>query len=113
MSKLWLDDVRKPPDETWMWVKTVAEAIAFCESNPTIERMSLDHDLGGQPAETGGVYDFNEPTGLEFAKWVAADVRRYPLEMIKVHSVNPEGALKMRMVLGLSKAYCDPEWRTH
>lgn len=29
MSKLWHDDVRRPPDNTWLWARTNAEAVAF------------------------------------------------------------------------------------
>lgn len=52
--KLWVDDIRTPPDDTWVWAKTSAEAIHLLENRlvagfpwlpPSL--MSLDHDLGG------------------------------------------------------------------
>ena len=47
--KLWLDDVRPPPDETWLWARTVDEAK---RSSPQTElsEQSLDHDLGSHGA---------------------------------------------------------------
>lgn len=48
--KLWVDDLRPPPDETWEWAKTSQEAIGyfevFGEMGEDIHVMSLDHDLG-------------------------------------------------------------------
>lgn len=49
--RIWVDDIRTPPDESWYWAKTSDEAIAFLgvmkwlDERPEI--MSLDHDLGG------------------------------------------------------------------
>lgn len=47
MIKIWLDDVRDPPDESWIVARTEGEAISlirrFCAHDVTI---SLDHDLG-------------------------------------------------------------------
>ena len=42
--KLWLDDVRTPP-EGWVWAKTAQEAIDLLLTRE-IEEISLDHDLG-------------------------------------------------------------------
>lgn len=45
--KIWLDDVRTPPDNTWTWCKTAYEAIGKLISNSDkIEHVSFDHDLG-------------------------------------------------------------------
>lgn len=52
--KIWVDDIRTPPDETWIWSKTSAEAInlltqfKYSYSIPNVqpEVISLDHDLG-------------------------------------------------------------------
>lgn len=44
-SKLWLDDIRRPPDSSWLWARTLEDAklaMKTCE----IKEASLDHDLG-------------------------------------------------------------------
>ena len=45
--KLWLDDVRTPPDETWLKARTVDAAIAMMKTGRMSEA-SLDHDLTGE-----------------------------------------------------------------
>lgn len=29
--KIWVDDIRTPPDETWIWLETSDEAIEWLE----------------------------------------------------------------------------------
>lgn len=56
--KIWVDDIRTPPDDEWQWCKTSADAILALEirngsgdhkylTGP-VDEMSLDHDLGGE-----------------------------------------------------------------
>jgi hypothetical protein len=48
--KLFLDDVRSPPDHTWVLARTVRAAIEYVETYGVPCEMSLDHDLGeGEP----------------------------------------------------------------
>lgn len=44
--KLWVDDLRTPPDETWTWARSSDEAVLHLLMRP-VEELSLDHDLGG------------------------------------------------------------------
>jgi len=45
--KIWLDDVRTPPDTTWTWCTNGYECIWFIIANrKNIEIVSFDHDLG-------------------------------------------------------------------
>lgn len=44
-SKLWHDDIRRPPDETWFWARTNREAVRYLLL-ARCEEASLDHDLG-------------------------------------------------------------------
>lgn len=45
--KIWLDDVRTPPDDTWVWCKSGHECIGMIITNRNnIETVSFDHDLG-------------------------------------------------------------------
>ena len=80
--KLWLDDVRMPPDEDWTWVTSVRAAIVLLETGRVVEA-SLDHDLGE-----------DVPEGYELCLWMAEhDI--WPRDRIKVHSGNPPGAERM------------------
>jgi hypothetical protein len=79
--KIWVDDIRTPPDDTWIWKKTSAGSIEFleyCKSEHfSIFEMSLDHDLGGD--------DTTRPIVL----WCCEN-DFWPVE-VRVHSANPVG----------------------
>ena len=86
--KIWVDDIRTPPDDSWTWYKTSYEAIKslehglwLCQNKSAIYRdeiMSLDHDLGGD--------DTTRPVVL----WCCEN-NFWPVEVV-VHSANPPGA---------------------
>lgn len=84
--KIWVDDVRTPPDDAWTWVKTSHDAIRYLTNSKivnwrpgwgTIDVMSLDHDLGGD--------DTTRPVVL----WMCEN-DFWPVE-VRVHSQNPVG----------------------
>lgn len=53
--KIWLDDIRIPPDDSWKWAKTVKEATNWLKYwGEMITHISLDNDLGGDSLETEG-----------------------------------------------------------
>lgn len=84
--KLWLDDLRQPP-EGWKWATGTEEAMHLLESE-NISEASLDHDLGeGEGHE-----------GYDLLLWMA---KRgiWPSEAIAVHSSNPPGAERMCAVI--------------
>jgi len=81
--KLWLDDVRTPPDESWTWVKTVEEAIALMNSGEVVEA-SLDHDLG-QDDQGAQLQE-----GRTLVYWMVEN-DCWPSESITVHSANVVG----------------------
>jgi hypothetical protein len=90
--KVWLDDRRPPPPDpqTWVWVRTPAEAIALLETAAVTE-LSLDHDLGLLDGE-------REVTGYDVVLWLeeAVATRGFvPPAEIRVHSSNPAGAERM------------------
>ena len=86
--KVFLDDRRPVPDDTWVLVTTPSEAIALLETGE-VELISFDHDLG---------YDGDvEMTGNEVLLWIeeAVALRDFkPPEML-VHSANPPGHEKL------------------
>jgi len=84
--KIWVDDIRTPPDDTWHWWSSSEMTIRFlnewkelCDrgriKRPQI--MSLDHDLGG------------EDTSRPIVLWMIEN-DFWPVE-VKVHSANPVG----------------------
>jgi hypothetical protein len=82
--RLWIDDVREPPDDTWEWVTTSEAAIATLDffSSPGMlwcprEIISFDHDLGGD--------DTTRPVVL----WMIEHGVRF--DNYRVHSSNPVG----------------------
>ncbi|OJT25987.1 hypothetical protein BO221_09125 [Archangium sp. Cb G35] len=83
--KLWLDDLRVPP-EGWTWAKTIEEAKRLLQEH-TVEEMSLDHDLG---EDTGD--------GSELVRWMA-EHQRWPRTRPRVHSMNPVGRTYMQGVI--------------
>ena len=84
--RIWLDDVRPPPGDSWTWAKTSDEAIALLRyTEEPIEEISLDHDLG--------LYD----TGIPVAEYVANMVD--PPLLVFIHSMNPVGRKRMAAIL--------------
>jgi hypothetical protein len=111
MINLWLDDCRPAP-EGWVWVKTVDEAKPYLERGE-VQRASLDHDLGACDACLGGLSEmrwsarrnFQEMpncdhfgTGYTLVCWME-ETRFWPVEKPTVHSLNFEGARRMRMAI--------------
>jgi hypothetical protein len=49
-TRLWVDDLREPPDDTWIWSKTSTNTIdtLMLSAPGEITEISLDHDLGGE-----------------------------------------------------------------
>jgi len=92
--KIWLDDLRHPPDDSWIWVKSVDSAvcvwIAGLSVGGSVEIASLDHDLGGLGDSSDG------RTGYDFVCWLEGR-NLWPRRLI-VHSQNPVGARRMATV---------------
>jgi hypothetical protein len=45
--KLFVDDIRIPPDQTWIVARSSGEALKMCSALWPTE-LALDHDLGGE-----------------------------------------------------------------
>lgn len=73
-SKLWLDDVRRPPSDDWTWVRSVSGAVEVLGSG-SVQEVSLDNDL----------HPF-EHDGLEVVEWMIEHQIFPPL--VKVHTAN-------------------------
>ena len=82
--KLYLDDLRDPPDQTWTVARSYEEAVALVAEHGFPEHVSFDHDLGG------------EQTGLDFAHYLVRlylDEGTMPANFgFDVHSANVPGS---------------------
>jgi len=105
-QKLWHDDVRRPPDNTWVWARTnkVAMAIllmADVAGKPIILEASLDHDMGlhDQPStnQVGAAGESPEGDGLDLVQAMIA-LRLIPPK-VTIHSHNHERAKYMKSLL--------------
>lgn len=94
--KIWIDDVRQPPNwdhgnDVWCWAKSVKEAInaiLFYEKWYNVELIDIDHDAGYY-VNDGGDY-------IKVLDWLEETGRDYP---IRIHSMNPIGIENMRRVI--------------
>lgn len=92
--KIWLDDVRQPPDDTWVWVKESEAAVSLLRyTEKEIEAVSLDHDLG--------LYDTGVPVAEYLGRMVSAPYRK---TAVYIHSMNPVGVQRLLAALG------NPPW---
>lgn len=94
--KIFLDDLRNPPDHSWAVVRSYEQFVDWIERHGVPEVISFDHDLGD------GV-----PTGMDCAKWLVATER--PIKNFLVHSANPPGAANIRSLLTGWQAHCQGE----
>lgn len=87
--KIWLDDVRDAPDDSWEVVRDFSSVILELEYGG-VEAISLDHDLGGDipPGMTRAWTGYD--VALRIEEMVAEDCNYYPPK-IYVHTDNPVG----------------------
>jgi hypothetical protein len=96
---LWLDDIREPWKHGYVgaeWAKTAERAIEVLKTG-LVDFASLDHDLS--EAAKMGCAPPNEPTGYTVVCWLEANPEFWPERGVKVHSMNPVGAKRMRQVI--------------
>ena len=90
--KLFLDDIREPPDTSWVVVRSYADAVRAVEQDGYPQMVSFDHDLG------------SEKTGLDFAHFLVnldLDTQAMPDGFTyRVHSANPVGHENIDGLLG-------------
>jgi NAD+-processing family protein with receiver domain len=99
--RLYLDDVRNPPDdgEPWALCRTLDEAKALLLAG--VDEASLDHDLGMCSECWSELGPNNCPhvgTGYDLVKWMA-EHGVWPRLKPRVHSANPVGAHAMRQMI--------------
>lgn len=98
--KLWIDDLRDPPDATWHWVKTSADALLCLKHFASdISEVSFDHDLGG------------DDTVMPFVQEVEARAfqgRGDPF-VWHVHSANPVGRKNIVAAMQSTERFWNPK----
>lgn len=102
--KLWIDDVRTPPDDTWIWAKTAFEAIGYI-IKIKVSKISFDHDLGTLVEGESRINDMN--TGYEVACYIETLSRLDIVERIEwdVHSANPVGRKRIEQAMTSAERY--------
>jgi hypothetical protein len=98
MWKLFLDDLRNAPDDSFIVARSVEEAQRLIEENGMPECISFDHDLGMDVEEN------ILPDGYDFAKWIVNQVIEEKLHVpshfsYTIHSMNPVGAENIRQLM--------------
>jgi hypothetical protein len=92
-TKLWIDDVRLPPDEYNAWCTNARDAIRFIDEHwGKIQKISFDHDLG----------DDDYGTGYDVIKFIEERVFLYswePLMEFAVHTDNAAGMKNIRAAI--------------
>jgi len=96
--KLYIDDLRTPPDDSYIIARTVEEAQILIQQFGMPNFISFDHDLGMDDTEN------LLPTGYDFAKWLVDmdldEIFEIPSDFeFQVHSQNPVGAKNIQTYL--------------
>lgn len=107
--KLWIDDFRLPPDDTWTWAKTFEEAMQHVTAVPySIEEISFDHDLGMKWRDNDGWFRWRDTQPV--AKWFEDEAQSGRLQKMPVwfiHSMNPEGRRALLATLRRAEKYIE------
>ena len=98
--RLWIDDIRPPPDDSWTWAKTSADALEHLHDDDVVE-LSLDHDLGG------------DDTTMPIAKFIEEQAHAGKMIPPKwaIHSANPVGRDNLQATLHSADYYAE-RWAT-
>lgn len=89
--KIWVDDIRQPPNFNYHWsvsVNNAIKAIEYFEEWFKVELIDIDHDAGDYVSD-GGDY-------IKLLDWLEETGRNYP---IRIHSMNPVGIENMRRII--------------
>lgn len=100
--KLFIDDIRNAPDDTWTLVRTVTEAIRFIGRYwKDIEVISIDHDISYQVELNGLSRPYPSPeTYQSVAMFIEVIYMFVPAKpKIIIHSANPVGAEAIKNIL--------------
>lgn len=89
--KLFIDDIRMPPDDSWVVARNYDEAIRILDTG-IVSEISFDHDLGNSLEKTG----YNIVCWIEM-KLFTGEWAFVP--KMSVHSMNPVGRRNIQTVI--------------
>jgi len=94
--KLWVDDIRNAPDDSWTVARTITSAVSAL-SNFDFNVVSLDHDISHQI----GMGELSRPFPCEetfqpVAHYVGL---KHNAKRVVLHTSNPVGAKQMKAIL--------------
>lgn len=99
--RIWLDDIRDPPDDGWKICRTAEECIGtIWLAKEPIECISFDHDLG---ENCGTGYDVAK--FLEHMAAMQKDQMEYFPQKWQIHSANPVGARNIKSAMESMKRF--------
>jgi hypothetical protein len=86
--KLYIDDLRTPPDDSWVVVRTIDHAIETLKSRGLPHTISFDHDLG---VINGVVHEATTVAWFIVNAVLDGIYNIHDLTHVNVHSDNPPG----------------------
>jgi len=94
--RLYVDDIRKPPNDQWELARTNTRAIGLLLSGH-VEEISLDHDICfyDRPQK---IIQITEETFMPIAWFIAMMGKKNAPKKIRLHSANPAGRRHMHGV---------------
>lgn len=100
--KLFVDDWRNPPDDTWTLIRTISGAVNILV-NQDVELLSLDHDIAHELAGQEDAIIKKYMACEEKYAVVATVVTLLPKERrpkkVILHTASPVGAANMKQIL--------------
>lgn len=93
--KLYLDDIRNPPDNTWVVIRNFTDALNYVLSHGAPSFVSFDHDLGNESVDNG--YDFVKML-VDFDMYLMGSFLPDDFEYT-IHSANPVGSTNIHYYL--------------
>ena len=104
--KLFIDDIRQPPDDSWSLANDVSQAIRYiCQFGESITHISIDHDISFEITMNGVSRPFPSPDTFQcVADYIALyytlhNAPETPFPKIVIHSSNPAGADRIKAIL--------------
>lgn len=106
MSKLWIDDFREAPDESWIVARKVEPAIkAIRQFRP--HTISIDHDIENRPDD-----ETFKPVAYFIGEMFNNDTFWADELGIVIHSDNPVGAKELQAIFEDYGIY-DVDWKPY
>lgn len=109
--KVFVDDLRLPPDNTWMLVRTNTEAIRLLATGH-VKTISIDHDIAVPNVEFIGKavrkrLKIGEETYQPVVYYIAAMKPEDRPKKIRIHTANPAGGMRMAGILNDVGVECE------